>query len=145
MHSVVLHAHFNQPPREDPWLGEIPREPDADPYHDWTARVAHECYRGVAAARVLDGEGRIRRVVNAFAHTSFDVAPALLAWLERHMPRAYAAILDGDRESRTRLGHGNALAHPYDHAVLPLLGRRDKVTEVRWGVADFTRRFGRAP
>ncbi|MBV9881335.1 MAG: hypothetical protein JO180_12600, partial [Gemmatirosa sp.] len=145
MHSVVLHSHFYQPPREDPWLEEIEREPDAEPYHDWTARVAHECYRGVAAARVLDGDGRIRRVVNTFASGSFDVGPSLLAWLQRHMPNAYAAILAGDRAALARTGHGNALAHPYDHVVLPLCSRRDKTTEVRWGVADFTRRFGRAP
>ncbi|AHG87964.1 Protein of unknown function DUF3536 [Gemmatirosa kalamazoonensis] len=145
MHSVVIHAHFYQPPREDPWFEEIEREPDAEPYHDWTARVAAESYRGVVAARVLDGEGRIRRVVNALAYTSFDVGPSLLAWLARRMPTVHDAIVAADRESRARVGHGNALAHPYDHVVLPLLGRRDKVTTVRWGIADFVRRFGRAP
>ena len=34
---------------------------------------------------------------------------------------------------------------PYHHAILPLASRRDKVTEVRWGIADFRRRFGREP
>jgi hypothetical protein len=29
--------------------------------------------------------------------------------------------------------------------ILPLASRRDKVTEVRWGIADFRRRFGRSP
>ncbi|MFP5355299.1 MAG: DUF3536 domain-containing protein [Gemmatimonadota bacterium] len=42
-------------------------------------------------------------------------------------------------------GHGNAIAHPYHHVILPLASRRDKVTEVRWGIADFRRRFGRDP
>jgi hypothetical protein len=34
---------------------------------------------------------------------------------------------------------------PYHHTILPLASRRDKVTEVRWGIADFRRRFGREP
>ena len=145
MNSVVFHAHFFQPPREDPWLDEIERDPEAAPYHDWTARVAQECYRGVVAARVLDREGRIRRLVNTLDYASFDVGPSLLSWLERRMPNVYAAVLDADRASLARLGHGNAIAHPYDHVVLPLCSRRDKTTEVRWGIADFRRRFGREP
>src|SRR5213592_4363591 len=55
-------------------------------------------------------------------------------------------VLDADRQSRERHGgHGNAIAMPYHHAILPLSSRRDKVTEVRWGIADFRRRFGRDP
>jgi alpha-amylase/alpha-mannosidase (GH57 family) len=34
---------------------------------------------------------------------------------------------------------------PYHHVILPLCPRRDKTTEVRWGIADFQRRFGREP
>jgi hypothetical protein len=143
--SVVVHLHLSQPPREDPWLGEIEREPEAAPDHDWTARMERTCYRPLAAARLLDAEGRIRRVVDTLALTSFDAAPTLLAWMADQAPATYAAVLNADRASRARLGHGNALAHPYDHALLPLLSRRDKETEVRWGIADFRRRFGRDP
>ncbi|GLC25553.1 DUF3536 domain-containing protein [Roseisolibacter agri] len=145
MRSIVVHLHLYQPPREDPWLGEIEREPEAAPDHDWTARVERTSYRALAAARVLDGEGRVRRVVETFAQASFDAAPTLLAWMADQAPATYAALVAADRASRARLGFGNALAHPYDHAILPLLSRRDKVTEVRWGIADFRRRFGRDP
>ncbi len=144
--SIVLHGHFYQPPREDPWFEEIARQPSAAPYHDWNARIEHECYRAIVAARVLDDEGRIARVVNALAYTSFDAGPTLLAWLERESPATYAAVLEADRASAVRLGgHGNAIAQAYHHAILPLASRRDKVTEVRWGIADFRRRFGREP
>src|SRR2546428_6687626 len=34
---------------------------------------------------------------------------------------------------------------PYHHIILPLASRRDKETEVRWGIDDFKRRFGRDP
>src|SRR6185503_12960808 len=57
----------------------------------------------------------------------------------------YAAVLAADRASVRRLQHGNALAMPYHYVILPLCSRRDKETEVRWGVADFERRFGRKP
>ena len=141
--AVVLHLHLHHPPREDPWLGHIPHEPDAAPDHDAVARTERKCYRPLAAARVTDPDGRVRRIIDTFSHASFDVAPTLLAWMARQAPATYAAILVADRASAARLGHGNAIAHPYHHVILPLLSRRDKVTEVRWGLADFVRHFGR--
>src|SRR2546427_10661844 len=35
MRSIVIHGHFYQPPRDDPWTGTIPLEPNAAPFHDW--------------------------------------------------------------------------------------------------------------
>src|SRR5688572_1094222 len=145
MRSVVIHGHFYQPPRENPWLEEIEREASAAPHHDWNARIEQECYRTVVAARVLAPDGRISRIVNTLEYISFNFGPTLLEWLERAAPDTYARVLDADRKSLARLGHGNAIAQPYHHAILPLSSRRDKVTEVRWGIADFRRRFGREP
>jgi alpha-amylase/alpha-mannosidase (GH57 family) len=55
-------------------------------------------------------------------------------------------VLAADRASVTRFaGHGSAIAMPYHHVILPLSSGRDKETEVRWGIADFRRRFGRDP
>jgi hypothetical protein len=145
MRSIVIHGHFYQPPRENPWLEEIEREASAAPHHDWNARIEQECYRPVVAARVLGGDGRISRIVNTLEYISFNFGPTLLEWLEVAAPDTYARVLDADRKSIARLGHGNAIAQPYHHAILPLSSRRDKVTEVRWGIADFRRRFGRDP
>ena len=141
--AAVLHLHLHQPPREDPWLGHLPRETDAAPDHDALARAERTCYRALVAARVTDADGRVRRVVDTLTRCSFDVAPALLAWLARETPDTYDAIRAADRASARRLGCGNAIAHPYHHVILPLLSRRDKITEVRWGLADFARHFGR--
>jgi alpha-amylase/alpha-mannosidase (GH57 family) len=144
--SVVIHGHFYQPPRDDPWLDEVETEPSAAPFHDWNERIERECYRAVVAARLYASDGRIARIVNTLASISFDVGPTLLEWMERHAPRTYADVLEADRISSARHdGHGNAIAMPYHHAILPLASRRDKVTEVRWGIADFRRRFGREP
>lgn len=143
--SVVLHGHFYQPPRENPWTNEVPVERSAAPFHDWNERVHDECYRAVAAARVLDGDGRIAAVVNTLEWISWDAGPTLLSWLAREAHDTYRAFLEADARSVSRLGHGNALAAPYHHVILPLASRRDKVTEVRWGITDFRRRFGREP
>lgn len=144
--SVVIHGHYYQPPREEPWLEEIQRQPTAAPFHDWNERIDSECYRAIIAARVLDADGRIARILNTLAYTSFNFGPTLLAWLERASPETYNAVREADRASAVRLGgHGNAMAQAYHHTILPLASRRDKITEVRWGIADFCDCFGRQP
>lgn len=143
-HSSIVHAHFYQPPRENPWADDVEPEPGAAPFSDWNARIAHECYEPFGAARVLDDAGHVVDTINLYEWVNFDVAPTLLIWLERHAAATYQRILDADRASAARLdGHGNAIATPFHHVILPLASRRDKVTEVRWGLADFRRRFGR--
>jgi hypothetical protein len=143
--SLVIHAHFYQPPRENPFFDEVETELGAAPFHDWNERIERECYRAVVAARVPAADGRIACVLNTLEWVSFNVGPTLFEWMERNAVDTYQAILAADRASVARLGHGNAIAQPYHHAILPLASRRDKVTEVRWGMADFRRRYGRDP
>src|SRR5918997_1972691 len=129
--SLVVHGHFYQPPRENPWTDAIDREPGAHPFHDWNERIHFECYRPNAFARILDGRGRVSRIVNNYSHVSFNFGPTLLSWLEREQPLTYGRILEADRESlRARSGHGNALAQSYHHSILPLCNRRDLLTEI---------------
>ncbi|MBI5444468.1 MAG: DUF3536 domain-containing protein [Deltaproteobacteria bacterium] len=142
---VCLHAHFYQPPRENPWLEEVELQDSAHPYHDWNERIAAECYGPNAASRILDGEGRITDIVNNYSRISFNFGPTLLSWMERRRPDLHEAIVEADRESRGRFsGHGAALAQVYNHIIMPLANRRDKRTQVRWGLKDFERCFGRA-
>jgi alpha-amylase/alpha-mannosidase (GH57 family) len=143
--SVVVHGHFYQPPRENPWTGIVDPEPTAAPFHDWNQRIESECYGPVSNARVLDAKGNVAHRDNLYAALSFDVGPTLFDWMETNAPATYARILEADKISVARLGHGNAIAMPYHHTILPLASRRDKVTEVRWGIADFQRRFEREP
>ncbi|HWS53543.1 MAG TPA: DUF3536 domain-containing protein, partial [Pyrinomonadaceae bacterium] len=144
--ALVIHGHFYQPPRENPWTGLVEREPGAQPFHDWNERIHAECYRPNGSARVVDSYGRVERIVNNYANLSFNFGPTLLAWLERRRPETYARVLEADRASvRARGGHGNAVAQGYHHAILPLCNERDCRTQVRWGVSDFRRRFRREP
>jgi uncharacterized protein DUF3536/glycosyl hydrolase family 57 len=140
--SIVIHGHFYQPPREDPWIELVEREPSAAPDHDWNTRIDRECYSPLAGTVGPVAAG----LHNVFGAVSFDVGPTLFEWLEHAAPKTYAAILAADRDSARRFGgHGNAMAIPYHHVILPLASRRDKLAEVRWGIADFRRRFGRMP
>ncbi|HBH03870.1 MAG TPA: glycoside hydrolase [Candidatus Rokubacteria bacterium] len=144
--AVVVHGHFYQPPREHPWLEAVQVQDTAAPYHDWNERVTAECYAPNTAARRVDDAGRILDVVNNFEKISFDVGPTLFAWLARHRPELCAKIIEADWTSvRANGGHGNAIAQVYNHMIMPLATRRDKVTQVRWGIEDFRTRFGREP
>jgi hypothetical protein len=40
---------------------------------------------------------------------------------------------------------GHALATSYHHTILPLARRRDKRTQIKWGIAAFESHFGRKP
>jgi alpha-amylase/alpha-mannosidase (GH57 family) len=143
---VCIHGHFYQPPRENPWLEDVEVEDSAAPYHDWNERITAECYAPNAVARILDGSGRIIELVNNYEKMSFNYGPTLLSWLERHRGEVYKQIIEADRISReARNGHGNAIAQCYNHAIMPLASERDKLTQVRWGLADFQFRFGRKP
>lgn len=143
---VTVHGHFYQPPRENPYLDAIERQPSAMPFHDWNERIHHECYRPNAFARVLNGKGEVLGIVNNFEYLSFNIGPTLMSWLERYDVEVYQRILDGDRKSSERLnGHGNAIAQVYNHIIMPLANEPDKYTQVRWGKADFRSRFDRDP
>ena len=143
---ICVHGHFYQPPRENPYLEAVERQPSAAPFHDWNDRILHECYRPNAFARVLNDRGEVLHIVNNYEHISFNIGPTLMSWLERHDIETYRRILAADRVSCDRNdGHGNAIAQVYNHIILPLANPRDKQTQVRWGIADFRRRFGRDP
>lgn len=144
--SLVIHGHFYQPPRENPWTDTVDREPSAHPFHDWNERIHYECYRANAFARISDRYNRVEAIVNNYAGISFNFGPTLLTWLELHHPKTYARVLEADRESmRKRNGHGNAIAQGYNHAILPLCNERDRRTQIRWGIEDFRFRFKRDP
>lgn len=143
---ICVHGHFYQPPRENPWLEYIELQDSAYPYHDWNERVTAECYASNSASRILDNEGYITQIVNNYSKISFNFGPTLLAWMQSNTTEVYKAILDADQESqKTFSGHGSALAQPYNHMILPLANRRDKYTQIQWGIRDFEHRFQRKP
>ncbi len=161
---LVIHGHFYQPSRVDPFSGIVPVEPSAAPYHDWNERIDAECYRPNAERGNLD-------------RISFDAGPTLAAWLADADPSTYRRFVAADRPdpdpfasgalaggsggpdsaqaaTSSRGGpsdpgpggpgeHGNAMAQSYHHSILPLASFADRRTEIRWGLRDFELRHGR--
>jgi alpha-amylase/alpha-mannosidase (GH57 family) len=143
---VCIHGHFYQPPRENPSLEYVELQESAYPYHDWNERITAECYAPNAASRIMDDHDRIASIVNNYSKISFNFGPTLLSWLEEKSPDVYRSILQADRASReTFSGHGSASAQCYNHMIMPLANRRDKRTQIIWGIRDFEHRFLRAP
>lgn len=130
--AFCVHGHFYQPPREDPLTGEIPIEPGAAPYRNWNERINAQCYRPNAE-------------LGNFEHISFNVGPTLMDWMAKHDPETMNRIIDQERKNVDTYGVGNAMAQAYNHTILPLGSFIDKVTQVRWGVADFEFRYGHEP
>jgi alpha-amylase/alpha-mannosidase (GH57 family) len=123
--ALVVHGHFYQPPRLDPFTGTTPVEPTAAPARDWNTRISAECYRPNAELGNLGA-------------MSWDLGPTLAGWLtsEGGDARAYRGFVDGDRGA-------NGMAQPFHHTILPLASALDRRTEIRWGLRDFELRFGR--
>lgn len=142
---VCIHGHFYQPERQNPFTGVID-ETEAAPWASWNERITEECYAANAAAPILGDDGSVVRRIRTYDWISFDFGPTLLRWLESNDRRTYEAVIDSDRSSAQRFGgYGSAMAQSYHHSILPLSNSRDKRTQVRWGIADFEHRFGRAP
>jgi len=143
---ICIHGHFYQPPRENPWLEAVEQQDSAYPYHDWNERITEECYAANAAARILNEKKQITQIGNNYEKISFNFGATLLSWLEEKAPDVYQGILQADKDSVQRLeGHGNAIAQSYNHTILPLCNRQDKITQILWGIRDFIHRFQRQP
>jgi alpha-amylase/alpha-mannosidase (GH57 family) len=132
MTSLCVHGHFYQPPREDPISSVIPDEVGSFPFRNWNEKINAECYRPNAEA------GNFERI-------SFNLGPTLFNWLELNDPYTYQLILSQEQNVFTKCGVSNAIAQSYNHSILPLASYRDKMTQIKWGIADYTYQFGHAP
>ncbi len=118
----------------------------AHPYHDWNERISAECYAPNTASRILNEKAVIKNILNNYSRISFNFGPTLLSWMEVNDQETYRAIQDADKESVKNFGgHGSAMAQVYNHIILPLANRRDKETQIIWGIRDFEFRFNRKP
>ncbi|MEO6693833.1 MAG: glycoside hydrolase, partial [Ignavibacteria bacterium] len=143
--SLCIHGHFYQPPRENSWSNEISVQPSAAPFHDWNERIFQECYKPNSDAVIVDEHDNVLKRINNFEYFNFNFGPTLLQWVMKKHPRTYEKIIDADRVSvQKHHGHGNAIAMIYNHMIMPLANHRDKVTQVKWGLADFKFHFGRS-
>jgi alpha-amylase/alpha-mannosidase (GH57 family) len=130
--AICIHAHFYQPPREDPLTGSIPLEPGASPYSNWNERIFDHCYRPNAD-------------LGNFEKISFNVGPTLMQWMNEFDSRVTSKIVNQDRINLLKNGIGNGIAQAYNHTILPLAVKEDKYTQIIWGMSDFECRFHHKP
>ncbi len=122
---LMVHGHFYQPAREDPFTGLVARDPSAAPAHDWNDRVAQEAYAPNAA-------------LGNFGRMGWDLGPTMARWLRDHRPDLHDAIWSGADAD-------GVMAQGYHHAILPLASPRDRRTEIRWALRDVELRTGVRP
>ena len=122
---LVVHAHFYQPFRVDPFTGRIPDDPSAAPFRNWNERITAECYRPIAELGIP-------------ARISWNLGATLTDYLAREAPAVLRRFADLDRA-----GGGTGMAQSFHHSILPLASLADRRTEIVWGLRDFEWRFGR--
>lgn len=142
---LALHAHFYQPPRENPFTGEIDYESSAKPYDNWNHRIAMECYFPNLYARIFDEKGDIIEMINNYDYINFDFGPTLLNWIETYYPEYYLKIINSVKKIKDETGFSPAIAQVYNHTILPLDSFENRITQVHWGIMDFNHRFGFYP
>jgi len=143
---TCIHGHFYQPPRENSWLDATKRESSAAPFHDWNERIHHECYLPNTEAQIFNDAGKVTGFSDNYGLLNYNFGPTLLRWMKRHAPESLHRLVASDKKSQERFaGHGNAIAQAYNHMIMPLASQRDKLTQVRWGIAAFRHDFNRFP
>lgn len=143
--ALIIHGHFYQPPRENPFTGVIPLQASAKPYENWNESIYRSCYLPNAFSRYLDSNGGIVDITNNYSRISFNFGPTLLSWLEEEHPQLIEKLREADRENMAKTGHSNVLAQCYNHTILPLDNERTKRIEVAWAIEDYKHRFGHKP
>ena len=143
--SLILHGHFYQPPRENPYTGIIPKQDSAYPWVDWNERIFSECYDANSHSRYLTENGRVKSLTNNYSHISFNFGPTLLHWLDKYHPETIELLREADQASIKRLGYGNAIAQAFNHTILPLDKVKDARLQIDWGIQDFEYHFRRMP
>lgn len=135
--NVIIHGHFYQPPRFNPWTGRMKREATAFPANNWNERIYYECYKPNTEAEVhIDGR---EEFVNNYEHISFNIGPTLASWMIKAHVATYMKILEADKNT------SNAIALPLNHTILPLDSDLNLKAQISWGIQEFSIRFGRKP
>lgn len=135
------HAHFYQPPRENPWTMVCEFETQAIPYRDFNRKITDECYGPLSLPKIKSHS--LDAFVSLYSHISFNFGPTLLSWIEDHYPRLFTAIREADSISAKIYGEGSAIAQVYNHRIMPHCSTVAKKIQIQWGMDYFQSKFKR--
>jgi len=143
--SIIIHGHFYQPPREDPYTGVVPIQESAKPYDNWNESIFATCYRPNSASRYLSADGRVDHIYNNYARISSNFGHTLLDWADEEHPLFLKMLRRADKESMKRYGHSSLLAQAFNHTIMPLDGEHTKRIQTLWAIESYKQRFGHDP
>lgn len=143
--SIIIHGHFYQPPRENPYSGRMPIQSTAKPYDDWNESIYSTCYRPNSASRYLNSNGKIDHIYNNYSRISVNMGQTLLDWIDEFHPVFLKLIKKADEESIKRYGHSSFMAQGYNHTIMPLDCEHTKRIQVVWAIESYKQRFGHDP
>ena len=144
--QVALLLHCYQPFRNSRFVtvqpfnsrfsrnGELIPLPDGTPAKNWNKDITAQCYKPCAEAGL-------------YSRVNFNFGPTLLHWSEQEAKDVYKLVIDSDKRSVEKYkGHGNAIAQPLNHPILPLTKtKREKDLYVKWAIKDFEKHYKRKP
>ncbi|MCX7647413.1 MAG: DUF3536 domain-containing protein [Elusimicrobiales bacterium] len=139
---LSIHAHFYQPPRENPWSGRIYEETKNPIYKNYNDLITDECYGPLSEKNI---RLNLDELVSVYSLINFNFGPTLLNYIEKEYPKLYAHIIEADILSKKIFGSNSAIAQVYNHSILPLLPLDKKRLYVSWGIENFKRHFKRKP
>ena len=139
--SLIIHGHFYQPPRENPYTGIVPDQVTAYPHENWNEATYRTCYEPNACSRYLDNNGKVLQISNNYSIMSCNFGPTLLSWLDEAHPDFSEKLTEAHKESISRLGHSNFIAQCYNHVILPLQKPYIQKIQIKWALDDYRMRF----
>lgn len=140
--AIIIHGHFYQPPRENPYTGIVSDQVTAKPFNNWNEAIYQTCYRPNAYSRYLDKFGKVRSITNNYCTISSNFGPTLLNWIEEEHPEFMDKLREADKESLAKTGHSNFIAQCYNHVILPLASPEVRKIQIKWAMDDYRSRFG---
>lgn len=142
---LIIHTHMYQPPRENPFTGEVELEHSAKPYDNWNNRIAMECYLPNLYGRIYNESTKIIEILNNYEYLNFNFGPTLLNWIEIYYPFYYKKIIETVKRIKEKKGFSPAITQGYNHTILPLDNFQTRITQISWAIKDFELRFGFYP
>jgi len=141
LREIIIHAHFYQPDRADPWSKTLHEKTANIFYTSYNDLIIDECYGPLSLKKFKYHD----EFVSVYSRLSFNFGPTLINFIENNYPKLYSAIIEADILSSKIYSSPSAIAQVYNHAILPLISTTKKKIYIAWGIENFEKHFKRKP